>query len=100
MDAGADLILGHHPHVIQGLEVYKDRLIVYSMGDFVWDWHSAYTGESFVLQVTCPRMEPLGAPSVPVFLTDRTASPPSPRQDRGQDPLAPDQAERSSADSS
>jgi poly-gamma-glutamate capsule biosynthesis protein CapA/YwtB (metallophosphatase superfamily) len=34
IDAGADLILGHGPHVLRGMEIYKDRLIVYSMGNF------------------------------------------------------------------
>lgn len=34
IDAGADLVLGHGPHVLRGMEVYKDRLVVYSMGNF------------------------------------------------------------------
>jgi hypothetical protein len=34
IDAGADLVLGHGPHVLRGMELYKDRLIVYSMGNF------------------------------------------------------------------
>ncbi len=34
IDAGADLVLGHGPHVVRGMEVYKDRLIAYSMGNF------------------------------------------------------------------
>jgi hypothetical protein len=34
IDAGADLVLGHGPHVLRGMEIYKDRLIVYSMGNF------------------------------------------------------------------
>ena len=34
IDAGADLVLGHGPHVMRGMEMYKDRLIVYSMGNF------------------------------------------------------------------
>lgn len=34
VDAGADLVLGHGPHVMRGMEIYKDRLIVYSMGNF------------------------------------------------------------------
>lgn len=34
IDAGADLVLGHGPHVLRGMEVYKDRLIAYSMGNF------------------------------------------------------------------
>ena len=71
IDAGADLILGHHPHVVQGLEVYKDRLIVYSMGDFVFDHYSRITGEAFVLQVSLPRdgTAPWGT-IVPVYLSD------------------------------
>lgn len=32
--AGADLVLGHHPHVLQGVEKYKGRYIVYSLGNF------------------------------------------------------------------
>ena len=34
VDAGADLLLGHGPHVLRGMEVYKERLIVYSLGNF------------------------------------------------------------------
>ena len=34
VDAGADLVLGHGPHVMRAMEIYKDRLIVYSLGNF------------------------------------------------------------------
>lgn len=34
IDAGAHLVLGHHPHVLQGVETYKDRYICYSLGNF------------------------------------------------------------------
>lgn len=34
IDAGADLVLGHHPHVLQGIEQYKGKNIVYSLGNF------------------------------------------------------------------
>ncbi|MDH7488319.1 MAG: CapA family protein [Anaerolineae bacterium] len=37
VDAGADLVVGHHPHVLQPTEVYKGKLIAYSLGDFVFD---------------------------------------------------------------
>ena len=36
IDCGADLVLGHHPHVIQGIENYNGRNIVYSLGNFVF----------------------------------------------------------------
>jgi len=38
IDAGADMILGHHPHVIKGIEVYKGKPIFYSMGNFAFDY--------------------------------------------------------------
>lgn len=34
IDMGADLVVMHHPHVVQGLEIYKNRTIVYSIGNF------------------------------------------------------------------
>jgi poly-gamma-glutamate synthesis protein (capsule biosynthesis protein) len=37
VDAGADLVVGHHPHVVQPIEVYKGVPIVYSLGNFVFD---------------------------------------------------------------
>ncbi|MCD6172026.1 MAG: CapA family protein [Thermoplasmata archaeon] len=36
IDAGASLILGHHPHVLQGIESYKKGIIVYSLGNFIF----------------------------------------------------------------
>jgi poly-gamma-glutamate synthesis protein (capsule biosynthesis protein) len=36
IDAGADLIIGHHTHVLQGLEFYKDGVIVYGLGNFAF----------------------------------------------------------------
>ncbi len=35
IDNGADLIIGHGPHVVRGMEIYKDRLIAYSLGNFL-----------------------------------------------------------------
>ncbi len=36
IDNGVDLVLGHHPHVLQGTEHYKDGLIIYSLGNFTF----------------------------------------------------------------
>lgn len=54
IDAGADLVLGHGPHVQRGMEIYKDRLIAYSMGNFAtygWFQLAAETAMSMVLEV-------------------------------------------------
>jgi Bacterial capsule synthesis protein PGA_cap len=37
IDAGADLIIGHHPHMLKGIEIYKGKGIFYSMGNFAFD---------------------------------------------------------------
>ncbi len=37
IDAGADLVIGSHPHVVQAVEKYKERYIIYSLGNFVFD---------------------------------------------------------------
>lgn len=41
IDEGADLVCGHHPHVLQGIETYKGRNIVYSLGNFCFDGNSS-----------------------------------------------------------
>jgi len=38
IDAGADVILGHHPHILKGIEVYKGKVIFYSLNMFAFDW--------------------------------------------------------------
>ena len=37
IDIGADVIIGHHPHVAQGVEIHKNKLVFYSLGNFVFD---------------------------------------------------------------
>ncbi len=52
VDAGADLILGHHPHVVQTMEKYREKYIFYSLGNFVFDqmW-SAETKEGLAVKI-------------------------------------------------
>jgi len=49
IDAGADLVIGHHPHVLQGFETYKGALIAYSLGDLVFDHYSVETGQTVLV---------------------------------------------------
>src|SRR5439155_8272128 len=37
IDAGADLVVGHGPHVVRGIEIYKGKAILYSVGDFMFE---------------------------------------------------------------
>ncbi|CAM2067012.1 CapA family protein [Sulfidibacter corallicola] len=50
IDAGADLVVCHHPHVLQGVEWYKDKLIAYSLGNFVFDQDFLVTFSSAFLR--------------------------------------------------
>lgn len=53
IDNGADLVIGSHPHVIQGIEKYKDKYIIYSLGNFVYGGHKNPTDkDSFIYQQT------------------------------------------------
>ena len=52
IDMGVDLVIGHHPHVIQPVERYKDGVIAYSLGNFVFDQSfSKETMEGLLLEV-------------------------------------------------
>lgn len=52
IDAGADLIIGHHPHVVQTMEKYKGKYIFYSLGNFVFDQpQSQVTKEGLAVKI-------------------------------------------------
>jgi hypothetical protein len=58
IDAGADLVVGHGPHVVRGMEFYKGRLIAYSLGNFAGYRALGYTGVvgiTAVIRVTLNR---------------------------------------------
>jgi poly-gamma-glutamate capsule biosynthesis protein CapA/YwtB (metallophosphatase superfamily) len=53
IDSGADLVVGHHPHVIQGIEEYKEKFIVYSLGNFMFGGNKNPSDkDTFIFQQT------------------------------------------------
>jgi poly-gamma-glutamate synthesis protein (capsule biosynthesis protein) len=52
VDAGADVVLGHHPHVLQGIERYGEGLILYSLGNFIFDQLGEDQNTSVVARMT------------------------------------------------
>jgi poly-gamma-glutamate synthesis protein (capsule biosynthesis protein) len=53
VDAGADIVVGTHPHVPQDIETYKNKLIIYSLGNFIFDqYFSTETMSGLVVQTT------------------------------------------------
>jgi Bacterial capsule synthesis protein PGA_cap len=51
IDQGADLVVGHHPHILQGAEIYKGRPIIYSLGNFIFGGNSRSDYDTAVLRV-------------------------------------------------
>ena len=52
IDAGADMVIGHHPHVLEPLEIYKGKYIFYSLGNFVFDQPWPDTKESALIHMS------------------------------------------------
>ena len=80
IDAGADLVIGHHPHVLQGLEPYRRGLIAYSLGNFLFPDASGLPRLTGVLRVQLQR-DPVAIarveflPAVARSLTHRGVAP-------------------------
>jgi poly-gamma-glutamate synthesis protein (capsule biosynthesis protein) len=78
VDAGADVVLEHHPHVTQGVEAYGDGLIAYSLGNFVFPVHgnnyqrtgSPWTDKSFILRVALSKEGYVSHELVPVQIEE------------------------------
>jgi len=76
IDAGADLVLGHGPHVLRALELYKGKLIAYSLGNFLTYGYFNLKGPNGVSAVLKVRLEPhtgrfLDGDLIPVKLGQR-----------------------------
>jgi poly-gamma-glutamate synthesis protein (capsule biosynthesis protein) len=71
IDAGADIIIGNHPHWIQPIEVYNGKIIVYSHGNFVFDqmW-SEKTREGIVTRYTFYNKKSIDVEVIPVKIDD------------------------------
>lgn len=67
VDAGADLVLGHHPHVLQGAEVYRGKAIFYSLGNFV----STMRATSAIFTLNFQRSEFMQARMTPIRMAGK-----------------------------
>ena len=68
VEAGADLVIGHHPHVIQGVEAYKGGLICYSLGNFIFDQRGKRTRRGLILRCQIGKSGVLKAEFLPVVI--------------------------------
>lgn len=71
IDSGAHLILGHHSHVMQGIESYKNGLIAYSLGSFVKDLWRKELRESIILNCELTKDGLKGFSYLPIYINDQ-----------------------------
>ncbi|MFA6391908.1 MAG: CapA family protein [Patescibacteria group bacterium] len=71
IESGADLVIGHHPHVVQTMEKYQKGYIIYSLGNFVFDqmW-SQETREGMIAEITFSKEGISGLEFFPVIIED------------------------------
>lgn len=74
IDLGADLVFGHHPHVLQGVEVYKGKLIAYSLGNFVFGSYSKNAKTSAILRVTFQEQGVIRGELIPINVFNHEVS--------------------------
>ena len=70
IEYGANLVIGHHPHVLHGLEQYKDGFIAYSLGNFVFDNLTDRKRESIILEATFDKISLKSIDLLPVLIND------------------------------
>ncbi|GEQ38940.1 MAG: CapA family protein [Tetragenococcus koreensis] len=70
VDAGADLIVGMHPHVVQPIEKYKNGLIMYSLGNFVFEQEQTRTKDSVVVNYRIDSQGQMKLELVPMRIKD------------------------------
>lgn len=68
IDAGADVVLSHHPHRIQGVEYYKGRLIAYSLANFVFSPGSEGGRDTMILHATLTPKGVVRATAEPIYI--------------------------------
>jgi poly-gamma-glutamate capsule biosynthesis protein CapA/YwtB (metallophosphatase superfamily) len=82
VDGGADLVIAHHPHVLQGFEVYNGVLIAHSLGNFVFDQSYAETMPTLVLNSEFTKSGFRSFTFRPAFIDEKVPQPASGRLGR------------------
>jgi poly-gamma-glutamate capsule biosynthesis protein CapA/YwtB (metallophosphatase superfamily) len=75
IDEGADLIIVHHPHIIQGLEVYNGKLIAHSLGNFIFDLNYPETYPSIILNSKSNETGFIEYSILPLYIDDYLTKP-------------------------
>ncbi len=75
LDAGADIHINHHPHVLQGFEGYDGKLIAHSLGNFIFDLYYPETFPTLVLTLEIEKSGIVGTRFAPAWIDDYIPQP-------------------------
>ena len=84
VDLGATVVLGHHPHVPQPIEIYKDAPIFYSLGNYAFGSVSLNTPFSFVAEIRFEGLKPVQVKVHPINVNNQEVLFQTPRSNRAQ----------------
>lgn len=71
MDSGVDMILGHHPHRTQGVEIYKGKPIFYSLGNFIFDQNPPENMRGFIMNMEFTKNKLISLSAIPYKILDK-----------------------------
>lgn len=72
IDNGVDIILGHHPHVIQPIEVYKGKPIIYSMGNYIFDQNDENNKQGMAVEILIEYGKINGVYALPIYILNKS----------------------------
>ena len=75
IDQGADAVIVHHPHIIQGIEIYNEKLIAHSLGNFIFDLNYSETFTSMILNSELSENGILNYSITPIYIDDYIPKP-------------------------
>ena len=71
IDCGANIILGHHPHILQGVEKYGEGIIAYSLGNFIFDMRQERFRKTMILKLVISATGNIDHEIIPVMINSR-----------------------------
>ena len=77
IDEGAEAVIVHHPHIIQGVEIYNGKLIAHSLGNFIFDLNYAETFPSMILNSELNQNNQFNYTITPIYIDDYIPKPAS-----------------------